>query len=199
MALQSTGSGIAASGVGSVRSGSRLESGPRQGVQRANMIQIGEDAPVFSLPDADMELFDLAEEIGRHHVVLYFYPRDNTPGCTLQAADFSDHEDDFTKLGAIVVGISPDDCLTHAEFRDYHGLSIRLLSDEDTDVCRLYGVWQSRMVDGVPRVGLARTTFIIDKHGVVRHILRDVSPRGHAADVYKLVKDLETEYANGNR
>jgi len=163
------------------------------------MIEIGDTAPVFSLPDADMELFDLADEIGHRHVVLYFYPRDNTPGCTLQAADFSDHEDDFTRLDCVVIGVSPDDCLTHAEFRDLHGLSLRLLSDEDTDVCRMYGVWHTRVVDGIQKVGLTRTTFIIDKHGIVRHILRDVSPRGHAADVYKLVKDLETEYANGNR
>lgn len=199
MAWHSSESGVVPASGGSVRPGSGLESGPRQGGQSRDMIHIGETAPVFSLPDADMELFDLAEELGRHHVVLYFYPRDNTPGCTLQAADFSDHEEDFTKLDAIVVGISPDDCLTHAEFRDYHGLSVRLLSDEDTEICRLYGVWQSRMVDGVPKVGLARTTFIIDKLGIVRHILRDVAPRGHAANVYQLVKDLETEYANGNR
>jgi peroxiredoxin Q/BCP len=94
-----------------------------------------------------MEVFDLAAERGRHHVVLYFYPRDNTPGCTRQAADFSDHEDEFVRQDCIVVGVSPDDCLTHAEFRDQHGLSVRLLSDVDTDVCRLYRVWRPREVD----------------------------------------------------
>lgn len=154
------------------------------------MIQIGDPAPVFTLPDADMEMFDLAEQIGRHHVVLYFYPRDKTPGCTRQAEDFSDYETDFAKRECIVVGVSPDDCLTHAEFRDEHGLSVRLLSDEDKEVCQLYGVWQSRMVDGVQRHGLVRTTFIIDKRGVVRHILNEVAPRGHAAEVFKLVSQL---------
>lgn len=154
------------------------------------MIKVGDSAPVFTLPDADMEPFDLAEEIGRHNLVLYFYPRDNTPGCTLQAADFSDHETDFAKHDCIIVGVSPDDCLTHAEFRDEHGLSVRLLSDEDKEVCQLYGVLQSRVIDGVTRNGLVRTTFIIDKQGAVRHILSDVSPRGHAAEVFKLVSKL---------
>lgn len=162
------------------------------------MVEVGDNAPLFSLPDADMELFELADEIGRHHVVLYFYPRDNTPGCTLQAADFSDHEEEFSRFGCIVVGVGPDDCLTHAEFRDQHGLSVRLLSDEDTEVCRLYDVWQSRDVDGVRKMGVMRTTFIIDKQGVVRHVFRNVSPRGHAAEVFKLIKDLESENANGN-
>lgn len=163
------------------------------------MLKIGDSAPMFSLPDADMEDFDLSAERGRHHVVLYFYPRDNTPGCTLQAADFSDHEDDFTRQGCIVVGVSPDDCLTHADFRDHHGLSVRLLSDVDTEVCRLYQVWQPREVDGVKKMGVVRTTFIIDKEGVIRHTFHDVAPRGHAAAVLELVRKLESDNANGNR
>lgn len=155
------------------------------------MLQSGDIAPAFSLPDADMETFDLADQRGRHHVVLYFYPRDNTPGCTLQAADFSDHEDEFARHDCIVVGVSPDDCLTHAEFRDQHGLSVRLLSDPDTEVCRLYGVWLPREVDGVKKMGVRRSTFIIDKQGTVRHALHDVTPRGHAAVVFELVRKLE--------
>lgn len=180
---------------GSVRIGSRLESTPPQG---GKMVQVGDPAPVFALPDADMELFELDACVGNQHVVLYFYPRDNTPGCTLQASDFSDHEQEFSRLGCIIVGVSPDDCLTHAEFRDLHGLSVRLLSDEDADVCRLYGVWQPR-TEGPRKMHVVRTTFIIDKHGIVRHIFRNVAPRGHVAEVHKLVKDLESEYANGNR
>lgn len=163
------------------------------------MLQIGEMAPAFSLPDAEMEVFDLAAERGRHHVVLYFYPRDNTPGCTRQAADFSDHEDEFGRHDCIVVGVSPDDCLTHAEFRDQHGLSVRLLSDVEREVCRLYHVWQPREVDGVKKMGVMRTTFVIDKEGVIRHMLHDVSPRGHVAGVFELVRKLQTENAYGNR
>ena len=174
----------------SVRYISRLESNACEQPKSQYMIRIGDQAPVFSLPDSDMELFDMSEQIGRHNVVLYFYPRDNTPGCTLQAADFSDHESDFTRHDCIIVGVSPDDCLTHAEFRDEHGLSVRLLSDEDREVCQLYGVLQTRVIDGVTRNGLVRTTFIIDKQGVIRHILSEVSPRGHASDVFKLVSNL---------
>ncbi len=157
------------------------------------MLQSGDIAPPFALPDADMEMFELAAERGRHHVVLYFYPRDNTPGCTLQAADFGDHEGDFARHDCIVVGVSPDDCLTHAEFRDQHGLSVRLLSDPDTEVCRRNDVWQQKEVDGVKKMGVRRTTFVIDKQGVIRHALHDVTPRGHAAAVFELVKELETQ------
>jgi peroxiredoxin Q/BCP len=145
------------------------------------MLQSGDTAPVFSLPDADMETFDLAAERG-----------DNTPGCTLQAAEFSDHEAEFARHDCIVVGVSPDDCLTHAEFRDQHGLSVRLLSDPDIEVCRLYHVWQPKEVDGVKKMGVRRTTYIIDKQGIVRHALHDVTPRGHAA-VYELIKELEKD------
>ena len=181
---------------GSVRLGSRLESGPHQG---EHMLQSGDIAPAFSLPDADMEIFDLASVAGKHNVVLYFYPRDKTPGCTRQAADFSDHDDEFARYDCIVVGVSPDDCLTHAEFRDQEGLSIRLLSDSDTEVCRLYNVWQEREVDGMKKMGVRRSTFVIDKQGRIRHALYDVTPRGHAAAVFELVKELEPRNAKRNR
>jgi len=159
----------------------------------------GQPAPLFSLPDADMEMFDLASVLGTHHVVLYFYPRDNTPGCTSQAIDFSDHDADFAKEKCIVIGISPDDCLTHADFRDQHGLSVELLSDEDGDVCRLYGVWQSAVVDGVMKRSVRRSTFIISSDGVLRHVLHDVNPRGHAAEVFQQIKQLNSRNVNGNR
>lgn len=163
------------------------------------MLQSGDVAPSFSLPDSDMEIFDLASVLGKQHVVLYFYPRDNTPGCTLQAAAFSDHEDEFARHDCIVVGVSPDDCITHAEFRDQQGLSIRLLSDPDIDVCRLYGVWQPKEVDGVKKMCVRRSTFVIDKQGTIRHALYDVAPRGHVAAVFELVKELESDNATRNR
>jgi thioredoxin-dependent peroxiredoxin len=163
------------------------------------MLQSGDLAPLFSLPDADMEIFDLASLRGKQHLVLYFYPRDNTPGCTLQAADFSDREGDFAAHDCTIIGISPDDCLTHAEFRDEHGLSIRLLSDQENEVCQLYDVWRAREVDGMQKMRVLRSTFIIDKEGVVRHALYNVAPRGHAATVFDLVKQLNTRNGNGNR
>ena len=170
-----------------VRPRSGLESRPRR---QAGQLQVGDRTPEFALPDADMEVFDLAQMRGERNVVLYFYPRDNTPGCTRQALEFSDHADDFEHLDCSVIGVSPDDCLTHAEFRDEHGLSVRLLSDEDTDICRRYGVWESREMDGVVRTGVTRTSFIIDKQGIIRHIFRNVVPRGHVAEVLQTLSKL---------
>ncbi|MCX8087426.1 MAG: peroxiredoxin [Rhodocyclaceae bacterium] len=153
----------------------------------------GQPAPQFSLPDADMEQFDSASLLGKQHLVLFFYPKDGTPYCTLEAIDFSDHESDFNRLGCTVIGISRDDCLAHAEFRDKHGLSIRLLSDVDGEVCRQYGVMHYREHDGHKRLCLVRSTFVIDKRGIIRHALYDVTPKGHAAEVLQLVKQLAKE------
>ena len=98
-----------------------------------------------------------------------------------------------------MVGISPDECLTHAEFRDQHGLSVELLADEDGDVCKLFGVWLSGQVEGVTKRSVRRSTFIISRDGVLRHVMHDVNPRGHAAEVFQLVKQLNSRNVNGNR
>jgi peroxiredoxin Q/BCP len=161
---------------------------PLESDARARAVAAGARAPTFSLPDADMEYFDLAHEIGRHVVVLYFFPRDGTPTAIQQAIDFSDHDGDFADAGAIVVGVSPDDVLTHASFRDEHGLSIRLLSDPDIEVCRLYGVLQPREREGVPVI--RRASFVIGLDGIVRHALHETRLRGHAAEVLDLVRKL---------
>jgi peroxiredoxin Q/BCP len=155
------------------------------------MLQPGQIAPEFSLPDADMQSVSLSEYKGKKHVVLYFYPRDGTPGCTMQAVDFSDHEDQFGKHDCVILGVSRDDCLTHASFRDKQGVSIALLSDLDGEVCKLYGVLQQKENDGVPRMCLVRSTFVIDKKGVIRHAAYGVNPRGHAADVFEMVRKLK--------
>lgn len=154
------------------------------------MLCRGAVAPAFRLPDADMEWFDFCSLRGRQAAVLFFYPRDNTPYCTLEAADFSDRENDFSDLGCVILGVSRDDCLSHADFRDKHGLSIRLLSDEHGEVCRKFGVSQFRERDGHKKLCIIRSTFIIDKNGIVQHALYDVHPKGHVTDVYQLVKTL---------
>jgi peroxiredoxin Q/BCP len=162
------------------------------------MLQAGQPAPTFSLPDADMETFDLVSLHGRI-AVLFFYPKDDKPGCTLQAIEFSDHEDEFTRHHCTVIGVSRDDCLTHAEFRDKHGLSVRLLADTEGEVCRLYGVWQSKEVDGVKKMAILRSTFIIDKKGILRHVHYGVNPRGHAAEVLEQVKQLDRKGSHADR
>ncbi|MFA7293002.1 MAG: peroxiredoxin [Rhodocyclaceae bacterium] len=154
------------------------------------MLKAGQAAPSFILPDADMEEVDMAQYLGKNNLILFFYPKDDTPHCTLEATDFSDHEDEFQRHGCTIMGISRDDCLRHADFRDKHGISVRLLSDTEGTVCKQYGVLQMKEVDGVRRQGIVRSTFIIDKHGVLRHVLYGVNAKGHAMDVLRAVKDL---------
>jgi thioredoxin-dependent peroxiredoxin len=152
------------------------------------MLLVGQAAPHFSLPDADMETVELAQFLGRKNIVLYFYPKDGTPGCTMEAIEFSDHESDFEKCDCVVMGVSCDDCITHAEFRDENGLSVMLLADPDGDVCRAYGVW--REPTNGRRNSVVRSTFVIDKRGKVRHALYGVSPKGHASEVLDLVREM---------
>jgi thioredoxin-dependent peroxiredoxin len=154
------------------------------------MLQVGHPAPSFSLPDASMEMMHLSSFRGKKNVVLFFYPRDGTPGCTMQGIDFSDREQEFAKLDTIVFGISRDDVLSHAAFRDEQGLTVQLLADTEAVVCRKYDVLEKKVVDGRPRESLNRSTFIIDKKGILRHILRDVNPKDHADEVLEAVKAL---------
>ena len=156
------------------------------------MLQPGQTAPAFTLPDADMQSVELSSFLGKKHIVLYFYPRDNTPSGALQAAEFSDHEDEFGRCDCVILGVSRDDCLTHAEFRDKHGLSIGLLSDPEGEVCRRYGVLEEKEQDGVRRERVVRSTFVIDRKGVIRHAAYGVQPKRHAAQIRDLVRRLKS-------
>ena len=137
-----------------------------------------------------MEIMDLSSYRGKKNVVLYFYPKDGTPGCTIQAIGFSDRENEFHKLDTIVFGVSRDDVLSHQAFRDEHGLTVQLLADTEAEVCRLYDVIREKVENGHTRACLQRSTFVIDKKGVVRHILQDVNPRAHVEEVLKVCKTL---------
>ena len=156
-----------------------------------SLLQAGIEAPQFELPDADMEMFDLASQRGKKNIVLYFYPKDDTPGCTMQANEFSALEDDFALLDTIVVGISRDECLSHAEFRDKYGLSVLLLSDTEAEVCKQYGVLYDKEVDGNKKVCVQRSTFLIDKQGKLRHALYGVHAHGHAQEIHNLTKEMK--------
>ena len=155
------------------------------------MLQAGQPAPGFELPDADMQAVSLDGFRNHRNVVLYFYPKDDTPSCTMQAIDFSDRLDEFTGLETEVLGISMDDCLSHGSFRDKHGLAMQLLADVDGEVCGDYGVLHEKEHDGKKKTCIRRSTFIIDKHGVLRHALYGVSPRGHAAEVLGLIRNMQ--------
>ena len=139
---------------------------------------------------------DLSSYRGKKNVVLYFYPKDGTPACTMQAIGFSDREEEFKRLDTVVFGVSRDDVLSHQAFRDQHGLTVELLADTEEEVCRLYDVIQEKIVDGHPRACLLRSTFVIDKKGVVRHILQDVNPRVHVNEVLRVCRELDGVHAN---
>ena len=136
------------------------------------MLKVGQSAPAFDLPDGDMNLVSLREYRGVNNVVLYFYPKDDTPGCTLEAIDFSDLQDHFLDLDTVVLGVSMDDCMSHGAFRDKHGLAVQLLADAEGEVCAQYGVLQEKDMDGNRKKRcIVRSTFLIDKNGVLRHVL----------------------------
>jgi peroxiredoxin Q/BCP len=155
------------------------------------MLKVGQPAPAFDLPDADLNVVSLDGYKGTNNVVLYFYQKDHTPGCTIEAIDFSELQDAFLRLDTVVLGVSMDDCMSHGSFRDKHGLAVQLLADAEGEVCTKYGVLQEKEVDGKSKKRcIIRSTFVIDKKGFVRHALYGVNARGHANEVLNLVKEL---------
>jgi thioredoxin-dependent peroxiredoxin len=154
-------------------------------------LKAGDKAPDFSNPDADMNLVSLSQFKGKRNLVLYFYLRDDTPGCTAEGIEFSELEKEFEDLRTVVLGVSRDDCITHCAFRDKHGITVRLLADKDNETCEKYGVLQDKEIDGVMRHSMVRSSFIIDKQGIIRHALYGVQSRGHAEEILQLVKDLK--------
>ena len=154
------------------------------------MLNVGDRAPGFGLPDADQEMIHLSEFKDEKIVVLYFYPKDDTPGCTVEAQEFTALRDDFAALDAVVLGVSRDDCDSHALFKQKYGLDIQLLADTQGDVCEKYGVWQEKQTGGKSAMGIVRSTFVIDRSAIVRHALYGVEARGHAKQVLQLVREV---------
>ncbi len=153
------------------------------------MLNAGDKAPEFELPDADMNMIK-STDCHEFNLVVYFYPKDDTPGCTIEATEFSDLTGDFESFNTRVIGVSKDNCISHGDFRDKYGLTIRLLADVDGVMCEAFDVWREKEKNGEKKMGIVRSTFIIDKQGVVRHALYDVKPKGHAQDVLDMVKAL---------
>jgi peroxiredoxin Q/BCP len=153
------------------------------------MVQNGETAPDFTLPDDTGAVVQLAKLKGRP-VVVYFYPKDDTSGCTQEAKDFSCLAHEFTKAGAEIVGISPDSVSRHKSFKDKHELSVRLLSDEEKVAAQAYGVWVEKSMYGRKYMGIERATFLIDKKGKLIRSWRKVKIPGHAEEVLAAVKAL---------
>jgi len=151
------------------------------------MLNTGDVAPSIELPDADMNPRSLAEFDGSW-VVVYFYPKDDTPGCTIQANEFTDLSDEYNDAGITVLGISADNCFSHQAFREKFGLSIILLADVEMTACNDYGVYQEKEKDGVMKMGIIRSTFVIAPDGRLAYIEYGVSPKGHAHRMLEFVK-----------
>ena len=149
-------------------------------------LEAGDAAPDFSLQDADGSTVSLADLAGST-TVLYFYPRDDTSGCTAEACEFRDRASDYDAAGARVIGVSPDPVTSHARFRDKHGLPFTLLSDPDHELAEAYGVWVQKSRYGRTYMGVERSTFVIGPDGRLTHALYKVTPQGHAASVLELV------------
>ena len=152
-------------------------------------IEKGQQAPDFTLPADDGQQIKLSELQG-HPVILYFYPRDDTPGCTREACAFRDQSTELASVGAHVLGVSTDPIASHEKFRDKYQLNFPLLADTDHKVAEKYGAWREKNMYGKTSLGIQRSTFLIDAHGVVRKVWKKVSVDGHDAQVLAALKAL---------
>ena len=150
------------------------------------LLKIGDTAPDFTLSDKDGNPVSLSDFAGQK-VVLYFYPRDNTPGCTRQACAFAFHYAEFLRRGVQVIGVSKDSVASHVKFAEKYNLNFILLSDPDRDAIEKYGVWQEKKMAGKVGMGVVRTTFIIDEQGVIQAVMPKVKPDTNAADILEMV------------
>ena len=146
------------------------------------MLEAGVKAPAFTLPDQDGNPVSLSDFLGKK-VILYFYPKDNTPGCTRQACAFAGSYDAFRDLDAVVIGVSKDSTASHRKFAEKYDLPFLLLSDPELGVLQAYGVWQEKKLYGKVSMGVVRTTFIIDETGVIEKVMPKVKPDTNAADI----------------
>ena len=154
------------------------------------MLEVNQTAPDFSSVDQDGEAVSLAQFRGDKHIVLYFYPKDDTPGCTTEANEFTALIDEFAAAGAVVLGVSKDSCEKHRKFIAKHGLKVRLLADTDGSLCELYGTWGPRKFMGREYMGIGRSTFVIDKQGKLVHVDYKVKAKGHAQAILEVVEGL---------
>jgi len=154
------------------------------------MLTTDQTAPSFNAVDQNNKAINSGDYAGKKNIVLYFYPKDDTPGCTIQANQFTASIDDFTQADTVVIGVSKDDCQSHQAFIDKFGLKIELIADTDGKVCDDYGVWQEKEKNGEKKMGVVRSTFIINKAGKLVYVEYGVNPEGHAEKMLALVQKL---------
>jgi peroxiredoxin len=155
------------------------------------MLVRGQTAPAFSAPNQDNHIVSLSDYTGSKCVVLYFYPKDDTPGCTIEANEFTQLASNFEAADCAVIGVSKDDCASHQAFVDKYGLKIDLLADTDGKICDAFGVWQEKEKNGVKKMGIVRSTFVINKQGIIESADYGVTAEGHAQQILDQVRQMD--------
>lgn len=155
-----------------------------------NMLSKNDTAPAFSSPNQDNQIINLSDFRNKNNVVLYFYSKDDTPGCTIEANDFTRLTDDFNQHETVVIGVSKDDCNSHQAFIEKFNLKVALLADTSGKICEDYGVWQEKEKKGVKNMGIVRSTFVINKEGILLESQYGVDPNGHAEAILDIIKAL---------
>lgn len=154
------------------------------------MLEAQQKAPDFQSVNQYDQPVSLSDYFGKKNVVLYFYPKDDTPGCTIEANEFTQKASEFAEYDTVVIGVSKDNCESHRAFIDKFGLKVDLLADTSGELCESYGVWREREKNGVKSMAIFRSTFIIDKQGNLADVEYGVNPEGHAQAVLEKVKNL---------
>jgi peroxiredoxin len=154
------------------------------------MLQKHQQAPLFSSLNQLNQLVNLSDFAGKKNVVLYFYPKDDTPGCTIEANDFTRLAEQFAKYDTVVIGVSKDSCESHIDFINKFGLKVELLADTTGELCESYDVWREREKNGVKSMAILRSTFIINKEGILVEAVYGVNHEGHAEEILAQIKNI---------
>jgi len=154
------------------------------------MLEKNQLAPDFTAPDQNNKVINLSEYRNNKNVVLYFYPKDDTSGCTLEARQFTEFADRFSELDTVIIGVSKDTCESHQAFIDKYGLNVILLADTTGEICENYAVWQEKEKNGEKKMGIVRSTFIINKEGVLLDVMYAVNADGHAREILEKIKQI---------
>ena len=149
-----------------------------------------QEAPFFRALNQEQKILSLGDFANEKTLVLYFYPKDDTPGCTIEAQQFTALADEFAALNCLVLGVSKDDCASHRDFINKYNLSVQLLADTDGSICDSYGVWQEVEKDGVKKWKIVRSTFIINSQGILTDVEYGVDPEGHAQRVLDKIREI---------
>ena len=154
------------------------------------MLEKNQLAPEFSAPDQDGNVIKLSQFGNTKNVVLYFYPKDDTTGCTIEARQFTELAAAFTALDTVVIGVSKDSCKSHQAFIDKYGLNVKLLADTSGELCLSYGVWQEKEKNGEKKMGIVRSTFIINRDGALHDVMYGVNADGHALEILEKISQM---------